>query len=77
MSAELSASPDKRLTIADLDTLPIVVDLPTAAVILGIGRIKAYQLAQSGEFPCRVLRLGRSYRVPVPALLDLLRPPAE
>lgn len=65
----MSANPAKPLTLADLETLPAVVDLPTAAAVLGIGRTKPYQLAQSGEFPCRVLRIGRRYRAPVSALL--------
>ena len=40
--------------------------------ILGIGRTKAYELAKTGEFPVRVLRIGRRYVVPVPAILALL-----
>jgi hypothetical protein len=52
------------LTRDELDQLPPVVDLATAGRALGIGRTKAYELARSGEFPCRVLRIGSSYRVP-------------
>lgn len=52
--------------------LPTVVNLTTAARALGIGRTKAYELAQTGHFPCRVLRVGRSYHVPTAGLLELL-----
>lgn len=60
------------LTRDELDRLPPVVDLATAGRALGIGRTKAYELARTGEFPCRVLRLGNSYRVPTALLRELL-----
>jgi hypothetical protein len=54
------------------DGLPAVVDLVTAGKALGIGRTKTYALARSGDFPCRILRIGNTYRVPTPELLTLL-----
>jgi len=60
------------LTIDQLRTLPSVVDLTTAARALGIGRTKAYQLAQHNDFPCRIIRVGRAYHVPTAELLTLL-----
>ena len=48
------------------------VDLMTAAASLGLGRTKAYELARRDEFPCRVIRIGETYRVPTPGLLELL-----
>jgi len=59
-----------RLT--DLNNLPPTLDIPTAAKLLGLSRTKAYQLAKEGTFPCRVLRIGHSYRVPTQSLLRLL-----
>ena len=44
----------------------------TAGAILGIGRTKAYELAKNGEFPVKLLRIGRRYVVPIPALMALL-----
>ena len=41
----------QTLTFEQLYTLPTVVDLTTAAHALGIGRTKAYQLAQHDQFP--------------------------
>lgn len=58
------------LTIGDLYNLPPAVDLMTAARALGIGRTKTYELARTGEFPCRVIRIGDLYRV---ATADLIR----
>jgi excisionase family DNA binding protein len=58
------------MTRAELLALPVSVDLTTAARALGLGRSTAYELARRREFPCRVLRVGSSYRVPT---ADLLR----
>jgi hypothetical protein len=60
------------LTFDQLYALPTVVDLMTAARALGIGRTKAYQLAQAGQFPCRIIRVGTNYNVPTADLLRLL-----
>jgi hypothetical protein len=53
------------------------VDLMTAAAALGMGRTKAYELARRDEFPCRVIRIGETYCVPTPGLLELLGVTAE
>jgi hypothetical protein len=53
------------------------VDLMTAAAALGMGRSKAYELARSDRFPCRVIRIGETYRIPTPGLLELLGVAAE
>ncbi|MEV0664689.1 DNA-binding protein [Actinomadura luteofluorescens] len=62
----------KGLTAAEIRTLPATIDLVTAGRIVGVGRTKAYQLARSGQFPCRVLRVGHSYRVCTADLLTVL-----
>ncbi|WP_157254876.1 helix-turn-helix transcriptional regulator [Nonomuraea typhae] len=56
---------------------PEVVGLLAAGRLLGIGRTTAYRLAKTGAFPCRVLRIGGRYAVPVRALRALLDPPDE
>ena len=48
------------------------VTIEEAAMALGIGRSLAYDLTRRGEFPCRVLRLGRLLKVPVADLERLL-----
>ena len=58
-------SPDPR-------TLPPMLDLMTAASLLGIGRTTAYRLARNGTFPVPVQRIGASYKIPTAPLLDLL-----
>jgi len=63
---------DAGLSLDDLRGLPAVVDLLTAARAFGLGRTRAYELAARGEFPCRVLRIGGTYRVPTADLLAVL-----
>jgi predicted DNA-binding transcriptional regulator AlpA len=59
------------MTRAELLALPVSVPLwPDGAKALGLGRTLAYELAQRGDFPVRVLRLGNKYRL---ARADLLR----
>ncbi|TAM91389.1 MAG: DNA-binding protein [Jatrophihabitans sp.] len=52
--------------------VPAVVDLPTAAAMLGIGRTLAYELVRTGRWPTPVLRMGRLIKVPTQPLLDLV-----
>jgi hypothetical protein len=59
-------------TVETVRRLGLTTDVETAASILGISRTKAYALARSEEFPVRLVRAGRRYLVPTPALLDLL-----
>lgn len=60
------------LSIQELLKLPATIDVVTAGRALGIGRSRSYELARLGEFPCRVLAVGRTYRVPTAGLLRLL-----
>lgn len=53
-------------------SLPTVVDLVTAATMLGIGRTVAYRLVRQGKWPTPVLRLGNQIKVPSAPLLELL-----
>ena len=58
------------LSRAALLALPPTVPLyPDAADILGVGRSTAYEMVRTGEWPTRVLRLGRLIKVPTAELL--------
>jgi len=52
--------------------LGMTTDLEVAGEILGIGRTKAYRMARTNAFPVKIIRIGRRYKVSVPALLKLL-----
>jgi Helix-turn-helix domain len=60
------------MTVGELLALPAAVDVVTAGRALGIGRTTAYTLARTGRFPCRVLTVGSSYRVPTADLMTAL-----
>jgi hypothetical protein len=62
----------RSLTLAEIAGLPAVTDLVTAGRALGLGRTKAYELARAGQFPCPVIRTGKSWMVPTAGLLALL-----
>ena len=63
---------DPAVSIRDLLEFPPTVDLLTAARVLGIGRTTAYTLVRSGRFPCAVIRVGSTYRVPTAELHRLV-----
>jgi hypothetical protein len=67
-----AGSAARSLTLAELLRLPAATDVVTAGRALGIGRTASYELAGAGRFPCRVIRAGKSYRVPTAGLLTLL-----
>lgn len=55
-----------------LRELPDVVDVATAAAMLGVGRTSAYELIRVGTWPTPVLRMGKLIRIPTAPLLELL-----
>lgn len=67
-----SSSGDSAMTREEACALPVSFDIVTAGRGFGIGRTKAHELARSGEFPCRVLRIGNQYRVTRSDLLNAL-----
>lgn len=60
------------MTADEIRSLPAVVDLPTAARVLGLGRSAAYELVRTGEWPTPVIRLGRLIKVPSAPLAALV-----
>ena len=55
-----------------LMALPAVIDVPTAASVLGLSRTTAYELIRVGRWPTPVLCLGKLIRLPTGPILDLL-----
>ena len=66
----------RPLTLAEITALPAVTDLVTAGRALGLGRTRAYELARAGQFPCPVIRAGKSWLVPTAGLLTVLGLPS-
>ena len=61
---------DTQRTISDV--MPVVLDVPEAARLLGVGRTLAYELIRAGRWPTPVIRVGRLIRVPSGPILELL-----
>lgn len=60
------------MTEDEVYALPVVVDLPTAARALGLGRSAAYELVRAGQWPTPIVRLGRLIKIPRSGLLEVL-----
>lgn len=65
------------MTPKELRDLPSIVDVATAARVLGVGRGAAYELVRTGGWPTPVIRLGRLIKVPTAPLLALLGQPIK
>jgi len=61
---------DAQRTISD--GMPVMLDVPEAARLLGVGRTLAYDLIRAGRWPTPVIRVGRLIRVPSGPILELL-----
>lgn len=75
MKAQLALVTDQEPPAAnaiDLTKLPPTVDIVTAARILGVGWMVAYELVREGTWPTPVTQVGRKIRVPAAPLLVLL-----
>ncbi|MFD5050843.1 hypothetical protein ACFWMH_10430 [Streptomyces tendae] len=60
------------LTRDELLSLPAAVDVETAGRAFGIGRTTAYALVRNDQFPCKVIRAGRTVRVVTEDMLRVL-----
>ncbi len=56
----------------EIRRLPAALTVIQAARLLGIGRSSAYQAVKAGTWPTRVLRIGRTIRIPAAEVLALL-----
>jgi predicted DNA-binding transcriptional regulator AlpA len=70
--ARSGAAAGSAVTLDDLRKGPPTVDIPTAAKALGISRSYGFELAKRGEFPAKVIPVGRHLRVVTASLLELL-----
>jgi predicted DNA-binding transcriptional regulator AlpA len=49
----------RPVTLEEVRTWPATVDLPEAAEALGISRAQAYVSVKRGDFPAKVITVGR------------------
>jgi hypothetical protein len=62
----------KAITLDEIRQWPVTVDIPKACPPLNISKSHGYALAAAGLFPCRVIKIGRRYRVVTADLIALL-----
>ena len=60
------------MNAAELAALPAVLDVDTAAKVVGVSRTAAYELIRTDAWPTPFFRLGRLIRIPTAPLLSLL-----
>lgn len=60
------------MTPDELLNLGLTTDVETAGSAFGLGRACSYRLAQSGQFPVKIVRLGHRYKVITSDLLRVL-----
>jgi excisionase family DNA binding protein len=60
------------LAADEIRRLPAALTVIQAARLLGIGRSSDYQAVKAGTWPTRVLRVGRTIRIPCAEVLALL-----
>ena len=60
------------MTATEVRSLPAVVDVVTAAEVLGIGRTVAYELVRTDQWPTPVIRMGRLIKIPSGPLIELM-----
>ncbi len=56
----------------ELSAVPVMLTVPQAAHLLGIGRTFAYQLIRTGAWPIPIVRTGRLIKIPSGPVLQLL-----
>ena len=61
-----------EMSLDELLSLPVSVDLTTAGRAFGIGRTKSFELARQGRFPVKVSFVGARYRVTRSAIFEAL-----
>jgi len=59
-------------TLEDVKRWPATVDVPAAALALGISRSTAYEWLRLGEFPAKVVSVRHRHRVVTASLVALL-----
>lgn len=69
----MTATLARTMSRAELLALPVTIEVPTAGRAFGFSRAHSYELARVGEFPVRVMKVGRArYRVITAELLEAL-----
>ena len=66
----MSTATQLQPTLAEIKTWPPTVDIPTAALALGVSRSALYEAVRSGRCPVESITVGRRTRI---LTADLIR----
>jgi excisionase family DNA binding protein len=72
----MPTAPVRRVPV-EVRQLPPALTVEQATGLLRIGRSKAYDAVRTGEWPTRIVRVGRCIRIPTAEVLRLLGLPSE
>jgi predicted DNA-binding transcriptional regulator AlpA len=64
--------PRRLPTLEDIRSWPAVTRIPEACSALDISKSHGYELIKRGEFPCRVIKVGNTYRAVTASLIHVL-----
>lgn len=56
---------NKETKITTLDEMPLIMTVPDVGRIMGISKVKAYELVKTDGFP--IIKVGRRITIPKPA----------
>ncbi len=56
---------NKDTKITTLDEMPLIMTVPDVGGIMGISKVKAYELVKTDGFP--IIKVGRRITIPKPA----------
>jgi len=56
---------NKDTKITTLDKMPLIMTVPDVGRIMGISKVKAYELVKTDGFP--IIKVGRRITIPKPA----------
>lgn len=59
-------------TVDEIRTWGATVDVPAGCAVFGISDSHGYELIKRGEFPARVIKVGRRYRLVTASILAAL-----
>lgn len=64
--------PNSPVHPCEVFSWPPTVDVPTAGSTIGLGVNASYESYHRGDFPFRVLKVGRRLRVPTSSIIEVL-----
>ncbi|MFJ8430503.1 DNA-binding protein [Kitasatospora sp. NPDC094019] len=70
---EAAAKTERGMTLQEVRSLPVTINVVTAARALGLGQNKAYEAIRDGVFPLDTIVVGGSRRVLTASLWRLLQ----